>query len=140
MDKAGKRKRRPFWQPRLPISTRRVCGWRKNSTARFTYLFVHHKRGREALESEASLFQDFKNWAVHDCWASYFDFDFEQCRHALCGAQLLRELTNLMENGSKWAIQMHQFMLDLYKVSQKARVPVADKQAWVREFQHISAK
>lgn len=32
---------------------------------------------------------------------------------------------------------MHQFLLDLYKVSQKARVLVADKQAWVREFQHI---
>lgn len=105
------------------------------STARFTYLFVHGKRGKEALESEESLFKDFKNWAVHDCWASYFDF--EQCRHALCGAHLLRELTNLIENGSKWAIQMHQFLLDLYKVSQKARVLVADKQAWVREYQHI---
>ena len=107
------------------------------STARFTYLFVHHKRGKEALESEESRFQDFENWAVHDCWASYFDF--EQCRHALCGAQLLRELTNLIENGSKWAMQMHQFLLDLYKVSQKARVPVADKQA-ERDIRRLKTK
>jgi hypothetical protein len=38
------------------------------STAWFTYLFVHKKRGKEALESEASLLKDFQNRAVHDCW------------------------------------------------------------------------
>ncbi len=105
------------------------------STALFTYLFVHKKRGKEALESEASLLKDFTNRAVHDCWASYFDF--EQCEHALCGAHLLRELTNLTENGSKWASQMHRFVLKLYQVCQKGAVPVADRQTWVREFEHI---
>jgi transposase len=54
------------------------------STSCFTHLFVHKKRGREALLSEDSLLKDFRNRAVHDCWESYFGF--EQCRHALCGA------------------------------------------------------
>jgi transposase len=105
------------------------------STVLFTYLFVHQKRGREALESDASLLKDFTNRAVHDCWASYFDFD--RCKHALCGAHLLRELTNLTENGSKWASQMHRFLLKLYVASQKGTQPVADPPNWLREFEQI---
>jgi transposase len=105
------------------------------STAVFTYLFVHKKRGKEALQSEASLLKDFTKRAVHDCWASYFDF--EQCEHALCGAHLLRELTNLAENGSKWASRMHCFFLQIYQASQKGTAPVADHQAWVLQFEHI---
>lgn len=105
------------------------------STALFTYLFVHKKRGKEALQSGASLLKNFTQQAVHDCWASYFDF--VQCWHALCGAHLLRELTNLVENGSKWAAQMHQFVLKLYQASQKGTVPVADPQIWLRHFEHI---
>jgi transposase len=105
------------------------------STSWFTYLFIHKKRGREALDSDESLLKDFQNRAVHDCWESYFGF--EQCQHALCGAHLLRELTNLMENGSKWAAKMHRFILDLYRNSQKATVIVADRQTWEREFKHI---
>lgn len=105
------------------------------STSWFTYLFVHKKRGREALNSEDSLLKDFQNRAVHDCWESYFGF--EQCQHALCGAHLLRELTNLVEQGLKWAAKMHQFILDLYQNSQKATVTLADRQSWEREFRHI---
>lgn len=105
------------------------------STSYFTYLFVHKKRGREALDCGDSLLKDFQNRAMHDCWESYFGF--QQCQHALCGAHLLRELTNLVEKGSKWAAKMHQFMLDLYQNSQKATVLVADSQTWEREFKHI---
>lgn len=105
------------------------------STSLFTYLFVHKKRGREALDGEDSLLKDFQNRAVHDCWEPYFGF--KQCQYALCGAHLLRELNNLMEKGSKWAAQMHQFILDLYRTSQKATVGVADRQTWEREFKHI---
>ncbi|MBL0083680.1 MAG: IS66 family transposase [Saprospiraceae bacterium] len=105
------------------------------STSWFTHLFVHKKRGREALDSDDSLLKDFQNRAVHDCWESYFGF--QQCQHALCGAHLLRELTNLIEKGSKWAAKMHQFILDLYRNSQKATVLVTDRQTWEREFKYI---
>lgn len=105
------------------------------STSCFTYLFVHKKRGREALDCEDSLLKDFQNRAVHDCWESYFGFDL--CKHALCGAHLLRELNNLVENGSKWAKKMHQLMLDLYRTSQKATVILADRNTWEREFRYI---
>lgn len=105
------------------------------STQRFTYLFVHAHRGREALESQASLLKGYRGRAVHDCWESYFPF--KNCSHALCGAHLLRELEALKQQGSKWAEQMHRFLLNLYKASQKATQIVADKDAWVREFKHI---
>lgn len=84
------------------------------STADYTYLFVHEKRGTEALKSEFSVLKDFKGTAVHDCWGPYFSF--ENARHVLCGAHLLRELAGLMENGSLWAQDMRELLLMLYKM------------------------
>ena len=86
------------------------------STSTHTHLFIHEKRGKDALESEASILKNFKGTAVHDCWSPYFKFD--GMRHTLCGAHLLRELNNLIENGSLWAEDMHEFLLDLYIISQ----------------------
>ncbi len=54
------------------------------STDTLTYLFVHNKRGAEALNSDASVLKDFNGVAVHDCWLPYFNFT--QARHVLCGA------------------------------------------------------
>jgi transposase len=105
------------------------------ATSCFTYLFVHKHRGLEAMQSDESVLKDFSNRAIHDCWESYFSF--EQCKHGLCNTHLLRELTNLVEKGSKWAIEMHQFILELYLNSQKASVVVADRQIWERAFKHI---
>ncbi|MBK8534681.1 MAG: IS66 family transposase [Candidatus Competibacteraceae bacterium] len=83
------------------------------STATHTHLFVHEKRGTAALASEASVFNDFHGTAVHDCWLPYFHF--EQARHVLCcGAHLLCELNGLMENGVRWAREMHELLLALY--------------------------
>lgn len=84
------------------------------STRDSTHLFVHKKRGQEALTSAASVLNDFAGIAVHDCWAPYFKFT--KARHVLCGAQLLRELHGLKEDGSLWAAAMHQFLLDLHKM------------------------
>lgn len=105
------------------------------STALFTYLFVHTHRGKEALQSAKSLIKDFKNWAVHDCWASYFDFS--ECSHALCNAHLIRELQALIENGSQWATQMQNLLFDLYNESQKGTSVVENKPSWAEKYQAI---
>jgi transposase len=105
------------------------------STALFTYLFVHAKRGAEALNSPLSLIKDFTNWAVHDCWASYFEFS--QCSHALCNAHILRELESLREGGSKWATDMQGLLLELFGLSQKATVVVPDRDMWMRKYDRI---
>lgn len=96
------------------------------SNERFTYLFVHRQRGAAAHEDHLSILPDFKNWAVHDCWASYFLFNL--CQHGVCGSHLLRELTALIEQGSKWAKKCHAFLLDLYHHSGKGQRHIPQKQ------------
>jgi transposase len=98
------------------------------------YLFVHKKRGKQALYSEASLLKDFKQRLVHDCLKTYFSF--EQCQHALCNAHLLRELTGLQEQGSQWAESMKSLLLELYGERQKGQL-VANKEQWLEQYQQI---
>jgi transposase len=105
------------------------------STRLFTYLFVDGKRGKQALESTASLIKDFKNWAIHDCWQSYFDF--KNVKHGLCNAHILRELQALIENGSVWAKQMHQLLLQMFKDSEKGTQILPNKEQWVEKYQLI---
>ena len=82
------------------------------SNVNSTHLFLHEHRGTRALHSEESILPDFRGRAVHDCWSPYFTFN--QAEHALGGAQLLRELKGLMEEGSGWASEMRELLLDLY--------------------------
>jgi transposase len=44
------------------------------STENYTYQFVHKRRGKEALLSEKSMMSNLRNWLVHDCWSTYFNF------------------------------------------------------------------
>jgi transposase len=104
-------------------------------TSLATYLFVHTKRGEEALQDPLSLLKDFKNWAIHDCWASYFYFT--GCKHAICNAHILRELFALTEQGSIWAKYMHVFLFELYQASQKGTQLVNDKENWLKKYQDI---
>jgi transposase len=85
------------------------------SNARYTHLFVHQKRGEEALRSEASVLKDFRGRAIHDCLAAYFKFT--QAQHGLCDAHIVRELQALMEARSLWAEAMRTFLLKLYAQS-----------------------
>lgn len=105
------------------------------STKLFTYLFVHTHRGKEALESAKSVIKNFKNWAIHDCWSSYFDFS--DCSHGLCNAHLMRELQALIENGSQWAILMRNLLVELYNESQKGTVIIENKVIWAQKYQNI---
>ena len=105
------------------------------STALFTYLFMSTHRGKEALKSAKSLIKDFTNWAVHDCWVSYFDFS--DCSHALCNAHLIREPEALKENGSLWAVQMQSLLFELFQLSQKATIIVPNQQLWLQKYQTL---
>lgn len=91
------------------------------SSALYTYLFVHPKRGMEALASEKSVLGDFHGRLVHDCWGSYFKF--QKFSHSICGAHILRELQGLIENyQSKWAKLFKTFLLDVYKMPHEERL------------------
>ncbi len=92
------------------------------STAFYTYLFAHSKRGKEAIESEQSILQKFFNWTVHDCWASYFNLG--NVKHAVCGAHILRELQAQIENMSDWALKFKTFLLKIYKMPIDERIKI----------------
>ena len=105
------------------------------SNERYTALFVHPNRGAAAHEAHTSILPSFQNWAVHDCWPTYFNFT--GCRHAVCGAHLLRELNALIEPGSNWAQNFHAFLLDLYQRSDhgKAMIPLNEQAEVLLQYQ-----
>lgn len=102
----------------------------------FSYLFVHEKRGTQALMSEQSVIRDFENWAVHDCYRSYFKF--ENCRHAVCNAHILRELENLKEQGSKWAEKMKDLLLEMLRQRIGGTKVLKNKKRWEAKYRKIS--
>ena len=116
----------------------RVAGklhWLHTATSKlFTYLFVHDKRGRLALESDKSILEKAKGWVVHDCWESYFKFN--NVKHGTCNAHILRELEGLVQNDkSKWAKTFKTFLLLVYKMPFEERIK--RKQIINNRYKHI---
>ena len=99
----------------------------------FTYLFVSEKRGGKAHQTAASILSKIKNWAVHDCYSTYFKYN--NCRHALCNPHILRELQAHFEQGKLWAKDLQNFLLELYIKSEKGKkiVPniTSEKEKWL---------
>jgi transposase len=88
------------------------------STALFTYLFCHERRGRKALKDDGIL-EQFIGRLVHDGWMSYFDLD---CLHALCNAHHLRELIFLSEEcAQRWAGTMIKLLCRIKKTVDRAK-------------------
>jgi len=80
------------------------------STKRLSYLEMNEKRGKEAMD-EIGILNDFKGTAVHDCFASYWNYD---CVHALCNAHLLRELVFIDQTtGQRWAKEMIELLVEI---------------------------
>lgn len=105
------------------------------SNASYTYLFVHRKRGKKAINSEHSLLPHYKGWAIHDCWRSYFLF--VSCLHAICGAHILRELQALIERKSTWAERMRALLLYAYYQSEKGTSKVKNFNLISKQYDRI---
>jgi transposase len=88
------------------------------STGLLTLLTVHAKRGKVAMD--AGVLPAFVGVAVHDGWAPYWRY--QDVRHALCGAHLLRELEAITEEpGQGWAAGMAELLVDAKLVSDRSR-------------------
>ncbi len=89
------------------------------STAGLSLFTVHPKRGKVAMDA-AGVLPGFGGVAVHDGWAPYWRY--QDIRHALCGAHLLRELEAIAEGpGQGWAAGMAELLCDVKLAGDRAR-------------------
>lgn len=89
------------------------------SNSEYTYLDISPRRGTVGME-QCGVLPEFKGTAMHDCWASYWNYP--DIQHAVCCAHLLRELTGISENHpeQKWASGFINLLLEMKKVKEKA--------------------
>lgn len=106
------------------------------SSARFTALFCHRKRGKEAIDA-AGVLPNFTGTLVHDAFAPYARYP--AARHALCNAHLLRELIAVVDHhtahppadpgtppGWCWATQIIDALLALKAITDTGTLPDPD--------------
>lgn len=95
---------------------------------------LHRKRGKEAIEF-IDIVPKYGGIIVHDCWASYFSY--ENCRHGLCGAHLLRELTFIINaNEYRWAANIKKLLIETSKKVSKRK----QKKLTVREYINLQKR
>lgn len=82
------------------------------SNSSLTYYAIHPKRGKKAMD-DINVLPRYKGYAVHDFWSSYLPY---KCKHIICNAHLIRELTALAETlNQKWPSQMTELLLSIKK-------------------------
>ena len=82
-------------------------------TGSLTHFAAHPKRGREAFE-DIGIINRFEGVLVRDGWTPYRKY--EQCRHSLCNAHLLRDLTFVGENEPRhreWTDKLAGLLLEI---------------------------
>lgn len=99
-----------------------------------TLKFLHPKRGQEAMQ-DIGVIPRYGGVIIHDCWASYLAYD--HCRHGLCGAHLLRELTFIVDaEGYAWAKNLKRLLQQTcVRVSGRKR-----KQLTAREYKALQKR
>ena len=107
-----------------------------------TYLYLHDKRGNEAINDEGLLSQ-YHGIVVHDCCSSYWscDGDFE---YSVCFEHLLREHTDIIENHpeQEWAQQFlgTKKTVDKAKESGKASLSLYHINKFSKQYDEIIQK
>jgi len=92
------------------------------STERLTHYACDSRRGKAAMD-EIGILPAFRGTSVHDGWPAYQYY--YQCRHSLCGAHLLRELTYIEESHphqrGQWAEPLAKLLLEMKAAVEEAR-------------------
>ena len=109
--------------------------WLHNASTSWVTLFMpHHKRGQEAMDAMGIL-PSFTGIAVHDFWASYFNYD---CQHSVCMAHISRELNGCHErDGSKWSLDMQRFLCEANEAKLEGKLTPEGIEARKKEFEQI---
>ena len=83
------------------------------STARLTHYGADARRGKAAID-EINILPQYRGTLVHDGWLSYTFYP--KCKHALCGAHILRELIYFEELSGEtkaWATALKELLLEM---------------------------
>jgi transposase len=100
------------------------------STEQATYLEVHPKRGRQALD-EIGILPQRKGKVVHDGYSSYDQYP--DVEHVRCNAHHLRELVFIAEQyEQKWAEEMIELLVETKEAvegaKKQAQIALSDRQ------------
>lgn len=79
------------------------------ATPSLTHYGAHNRRGTLATDA-IGILPDFGGTAVRDAWSCYAKYP---CRHGLCNAHHLRELTYLEQQGQEWAAEMIRLLVEI---------------------------
>jgi transposase len=83
------------------------------STPRLTHYGADARRGKAAID-EIGILPQYRGTCVHDGWLSYTYYP--KCKHALCGAHILRELIYFEELSAEtkaWAGSLKELLLEM---------------------------
>ena len=98
---------------------RKLCWTHVASTEQVTYLEVHPKRGRRALD-EIGILPQRKGKVVHDGYSSYDQYP--DAEHVRCNAHHLRELVFIEEQyEQEWAGGMIKLLVEVKEAVERAK-------------------
>jgi transposase len=103
------------------------------SNARLTHYGSDARRGKAAID-EIGILPEYRGTCVHDGWLSYTFYP--KCRHALCGAHLLRELTFFEELSAEtraWASPLKELLLEMKSAAERVCAEGATRLAAERQ-------
>ena len=94
------------------------------STKLATACLIHAKRGSPAMDAMGIL-PKRRGWSVHDFWKPYLKY--QQARHALCNAHLIRDLIFLVEQYQQaWAQELLDLLLKIKQAVETAQAKHQD--------------
>jgi transposase len=95
------------------------------STPQLTHYALHPQRGAQALDA-IGILPRFRGVSLHDGWTAYRHY--RRCRHALCNAHHLRELTFVEEElHQPWAGQLKHLLREMRTAVEQARIAGASR-------------
>ena len=117
------------------------------STPQLTHYAVHPHRGAQALEASGIL-PRFRGVSVHDGWTAYRHYrHYRCCRHALCNAHHLRELTFVEEElHQAWAGTLKHLLQEMRTAVEQARaagatqLPATQQEAFRARYEALLAE
>jgi transposase len=112
------------------------------SNAHLTHYAADVRRGKAAID-EIDILPSYRGTCVHDGWLSYTHYS--GCRHAICGAHLLRELTyfeELSEVTKAWAAPLKGLLLEMKGVAERkdGQVPAWQAEELTARYDRLVAE